>query len=128
MLVRIITPSAVIFDKACKIVTMPGEEGVFGAMPGHVPLIASLQSGIIKVDTGEREESFFIHGGISQVNGEAVNIVTEFGLDISKVTKDEINSKLIALQERSRKAEEEVDAVILQKEIGMYERLLRFLN
>src|SRR5687767_13399724 len=98
MLVQIITPLAVIYKKEAEIITMPGEEGVFGALTGHAPLIASLQPGIVKVVSDGRDFGYFVYGGISQVNNTDVNIVTEFGLDIASTEKNKIQQELETLR------------------------------
>ncbi len=97
MLVKIITPSSTLLEQEASIVTLPGEEGVFGVMPRHALLMANLKAGVTTIKLGEKTLQYFVQGGIAEVNGEAVNIVTEFSLDLTNVTKAEIQNKLDTL-------------------------------
>ncbi len=44
ILVKIITPLSIALEKQAKMVTMSGEEGMFGVLPSHVPMIVSLKA------------------------------------------------------------------------------------
>jgi F-type H+-transporting ATPase subunit epsilon len=80
------TPDSEIFRGEVKQVVLPGKEGLFGVLKNHAPLIATLQTGVVKVDalkvdhlSGQKEENepgaernnkqykFDIKGGVVEV-------------------------------------------------------------
>ena len=94
--VKIITPSNIILDLAAFIVTLPGEEGVFGVLPNHAPLIASLKNGIINISIDSGNLRYFISKGIAEVTGTNINVITEFALDVTNLSQSEIDEKIRA--------------------------------
>ena len=43
----IVSPEKSIFDGDVKIVTLPGTVGSFSILPGHAPIVSSLQAGTL---------------------------------------------------------------------------------
>lgn len=127
MQVRIITPKATLYDQVSAIITMPGELGEFGVLPGHELLIASLQAGIAKITADNSVFRYFVFGGIAEVNETHVNVLTEFAVDLSKITKSEVEAKLANLREQIDKEKDEVGIQIIQSVIAKHESMLSFL-
>ena len=105
---RIISPVDVLFETATTLVTMPGEEGEFGVMPMHAPLIASLKPGIVKISVEGGDEKYFIWGGIARVTGLEADVITEFAINLASTNKDVILEKISTLKD-SINHESEID-------------------
>lgn len=58
-------------------VTLPGSEGELGILPEHVPLITTLDTGILSYQTGNRRQALAIHWGYAQVEGNRVTVLAE---------------------------------------------------
>ncbi|MEI7831672.1 MAG: F0F1 ATP synthase subunit epsilon [bacterium] len=60
-------------------VIIPGEDGYFGVLAGHAPLVSSLKIGEITIipPTGEEPIIIAVHGGFAQVNSEKVLILAD---------------------------------------------------
>jgi F-type H+-transporting ATPase subunit epsilon len=91
-LLEIVTPFRKVFSERVSAIVAPGEEGYFGVLPGHTPLLTSLQTGYLKVEQnpdlfskeikdGRGEETrvlyFAISGGFSEVLPNGVKIFAE---------------------------------------------------
>ena len=99
--VRIITPLHVVLQVKAKMVVMPGEQGEFGVLPGHEQLIASLSTGLIKLyinDTSHYEITYLMYNGIAEVTESKVDIITEFAIEATKLSQEEISAKIIELK------------------------------
>lgn len=73
---RIISPSSTIFDDMVSMVAVPGEEGVFAVLPKHMPLIASLQMGEVKIyKDGALTSQQNIASGVASVSNEGIDIL-----------------------------------------------------
>ncbi|QQV75689.1 ATP synthase epsilon chain [Rickettsia tillamookensis] len=101
ILVKIITPLSIAFEKQAKMVTMLGEEGMFGVLPSHVPMIVSLKAGLVQVyidDIHTPQITYLISGGVTEVTGSYVNIATETAINVTNLNEAEIAAKLLELQ------------------------------
>lgn len=60
-------------------VMAPGEEGDFGVLAGHMPLISTLRSGgEVKVDLENgKAETFVVSGGFVEVTSGSVTVFAE---------------------------------------------------
>lgn len=124
ILVRIITPENTLFEEEANIVTIPGEEGVFGVLPEHIPLIASLKTGITIISTYAEEFRYFIFGGIAQVTGKEVNITTEFAINTKGLERNIIIEKIKVLKNIFEKENNLSDYEKISTDLKKYEALL----
>src|SRR4051794_36981377 len=102
--VRLVTPSSIILEREALMITMPGEEGIFGTLPGHASLIASLKAGITNITL--KDNSFlryFIDTGIAEVSSTNTNIITEFALDATALQQPEVIEKIASLKDELAK-------------------------
>ena len=70
----IVSPEKSIFDGDVKIVTLPGTLGSFSILPGHAPIVSSLQAGTLSYTTMEGEErTIDIQGGFVELSDGTVS-------------------------------------------------------
>ena len=70
----IVSPEKSIFDGDVKIVTLPGTVGSFSILPGHAPIVSSLQAGTLSYTTMEGEErTIDIQGGFVELSDGTVS-------------------------------------------------------
>lgn len=79
---EIVTPFRKVFSDMVTGMIAPGEAGYFGVLPGHTPLLTSLQTGYLKVEQqvpgqDERVLYFAISGGFAEVLPHGVKIFAE---------------------------------------------------
>ncbi|MCC8376904.1 MAG: F0F1 ATP synthase subunit epsilon [Rickettsia endosymbiont of Graphium doson] len=99
--VKIITPLNIVFEEQAKMVTLPGEEGEFGVLQGHAPMIVSLKAGLVQVyidDMHKPKITYLIANGVTEVIGSYINIATETAINVTGLSEAEIENKLTALQ------------------------------
>jgi len=125
--IRIITPLDVLLEQEATLVTMPGEEGEFGVLPMHVPLIASLKPGLVKISSVNQNVSYFVWGGIARVSDSNVDIITEFAIDIASTNKN-VTLETISNLKDSLNHEAEIDKQEqLKVELLKFETLFTYL-
>ena len=74
MHLSIVSPEKSIFDGDVKIVTLPGTVGSFSILPGHAPIVSSLQAGTLSYTTMEGEErTIDIQGGFVELSDGTVS-------------------------------------------------------
>ena len=70
-----VTPESAIAHDEVDEVQLPGEEGYFGVLPGHAPLLAALQTGQVTYRKGTETRYAFVGGGFAEVVADRVSIL-----------------------------------------------------
>ena len=70
-----VTPERAIAHEDVDEVELPGEEGFFGVLPGHAPLLASLRPGEMWYRKGAERIHAFLGGGFAEVTPDRVSIL-----------------------------------------------------
>ncbi len=97
--VSLVTPEEQIFEGMVDSLVVPGESGALGILPGHIPIIAQLSLGILKLGTEDGPRYFGIEKGYIEFLFNKANILTERIIE----TKYEDREK--ALEELKKKYE-----------------------
>ena len=74
----VVAPDRSVIDESIVSLVAPGEDGYFGVMAGHLPLIASLRPGLLEfvTPTGERH-LVYVGGGFAEVRPDRVTILAD---------------------------------------------------
>jgi F-type H+-transporting ATPase subunit epsilon len=76
--VEIVSAKELIFSGVAEMVYAPAVMGEVGVAPGHTPLISPLKAGEIRLDVGgDKEEFFFISGGILEIQPHVVTVLSD---------------------------------------------------
>lgn len=73
MNVRIIKPDSTVFEGQASLLQLPGSNGLFEILENHAPIISSLASGKIRIQTDDGEKTFDIKAGV--VKGQKNDIL-----------------------------------------------------
>ena len=76
---EIITPDGPFVDQEVEMVILPGSEGDFGVMEGHMPLTAGLRGGSIVLfsATMSPQQWYVLSGGIADIVGTHCRVLCE---------------------------------------------------
>ena len=97
---EVVTPFRTVLNEEVDSVTLPGIEGEMGILPEHVPLLTTLDAGIMSyVNSSGSTQAIAVHWGYAQVDGNNVRVLAELA-----ETADEID--LPRAQEAEKKAKE----------------------
>lgn len=104
---NLLTPEKkIIVDQQITEITVPTQSGERQILPGHVPLVANLGTGILKykIAGSDTQNTCVISWGYCEVNPEGVNILAEFvqnkdevDLDLAKKEIDENKVKMASV-------------------------------
>jgi len=93
---EIVTPTAVVYSKDVHMVTLPAVEGQIGIYPHHVPLLTRIVPGEVIVSRDGQDEFLAIGGGLVEVTGDSVAIVTDMAVaakDIDEARAEEARQR-----------------------------------
>ena len=106
---KIATPEKVVFESEVDQITCPTQLGEVTILANHIPLVANLVAGELKIVSGGDEQWFFVAGGFLEVRGKNEVMI----LADAAEREDEINmERAEAAKARAKKLMEEktVDA------------------
>jgi F-type H+-transporting ATPase subunit epsilon len=73
---EIITPERVFLSCAVEMVVLPATDGQIGLLPGHCPIVSSLDAGTVDVYSGGQiSERISITGGFVEMDGNSRCVV-----------------------------------------------------
>jgi F-type H+-transporting ATPase subunit epsilon len=67
ILLEIVTPTGIALSEQVSDVTAPSVAGEFGVLPGHLPVLAALRTGLVSYHQGGDEERFAVAQGFVEV-------------------------------------------------------------
>ena len=76
---RIVTPYRQLFEQEVSEVSLPGELGEIGILPGHTALMSTLGIGELRYRGDGKEHSLVVAGGFVEVDGDEVTVLAETG-------------------------------------------------
>lgn len=99
---EIVTPERIVLSTEADYVTIPGELGELGILPGHIPLLTNLQSGILSFSKGGGEEKLAVHYGYAEICRDKITILAKSAEQKADI---DLEKSRAALQEAEKELE-----------------------
>ncbi len=74
---RLITPDRIALDEIVDSVRLPAIGGSLGVLPRHAPMVAALDTGLIRYKKNGAERVLFCAGGFAEMHGNTLRVVTQ---------------------------------------------------
>jgi F-type H+-transporting ATPase subunit epsilon len=113
----LVAPERELFHGLVDQVVAPGEDGDFGVLPGHAPLMSTLRPGAIRVLDGGSERKIFVYGGFADVTPDGLTILAEEALDVAEIDSAKVASDLKNAEEDFRDAKDDQKKLEAQRKI-----------
>lgn len=75
--VDVVSAEAEVFSGQAEFVSLPGESGELGILPGHTPLITRIKPGAVRIQNGQNEELVFVAVGILEVQPNKITVLAD---------------------------------------------------
>lgn len=98
MQVEFVSPEKLLASLEAEKVLLPGSDGDFTVMTGHVPVVTSLSPGAIRIINGTEESEYLIAGGFAEVSSSGVSILAEFASLREEATPEMFEASLAAAE------------------------------
>ena len=108
---EVVTPFRTVLNEDVDSVTLPGIEGELGILPEHVPLLTTLDAGIMSyVNSSGSTQAIAVHWGYAQVDGNNVRVLAELAekadeIDMSRAQEAEKKAKELLQSDDSTASE-----------------------
>lgn len=102
ILLEIVTPTGVALREQVAQVTAPSVIGEFGVLPGHLPLLAALRTGLVSYQQQGEEHRLAVAHGFAEVTRERTLLLTD-----KFATKDTVD--VVRVRLRLKEVDHELD-------------------
>jgi F-type H+-transporting ATPase subunit epsilon len=118
-----VTPERALVHDDVDEVEIPGEDGYFGVLPGHAPLLSALRAGELWYRKGGEKRYAFVAGGFAEVLPDRVAILAQ----VAERAEDIDNQRAEAAKRRAedRLARPTVDMDAERARIALLRSLMR---
>ena len=102
---EIVTPEKRVYSKSVERVKLPCSEGEVEVLPGHIPLITTVDAGEVRTQSKGQSELLAVDKGFVEVFGDKVSILTEAAIDIEDIDLEAAEKAQKRAEEALAKAE-----------------------
>ena len=75
--VSIVTPDGPVHESDVEMVSAKAQSGELGILPGHIPMVAPLQIGAVRLKSGNDTKLVAVSGGFLEVRPDQVTILAQ---------------------------------------------------
>jgi F-type H+-transporting ATPase subunit epsilon len=116
--VQIVDPETPLYSGEAEMVFAPAELGEVGITPRHAPLLTRLRPGEVRVRREGGEESFFVTGGILEVQPYAVTVLADSAVRSAELDEEEVRRARQRAKERLSQQAADLDIARAKTELA----------
>jgi F-type H+-transporting ATPase subunit epsilon len=120
---EIVTPDRALVNEQVDEVELPGSEGYFGVLPGHTPLLSTLQVGELWYRTGQDKHYMAIAFGFVEVLPDRVAVLAQLAERAQDIDVSRAEAAKKRAEERLSSPQSEMD--FERARIAMMKSLIR---
>ncbi|MFW5967044.1 MAG: ATP synthase F1 subunit epsilon [Persicimonas sp.] len=123
---EVVTPERAVLSEEVETVVLPGSEGQLGVLPGHLPLLTSLQIGEMVIRDEDGERAFFVDEGFAEVLDDHVSVLTSECEGVSEIDIEKAREDVTVAEEEIERLEAKAEIEEEEEELlGRYRTSLR---
>ncbi len=122
---EIVTPDKIVLSEDVDYVSLPGLEGEFGVLPGHIPFFAALTIGCMHYIKDNKTWYACITGGFAEVSDNKVQVLVDAGEKAEDVDRARAQAALKRAEERLARAKQENNINATRAEAAMHRAMNR---
>lgn len=112
LLLEIVTPEEMVFSNQVEDVYIPGEEGAFGVLANHAPLLSAVKTGELHFNRGGKTTYYAVGEGYAEVVSDRVTLLVEICDRADRIDKDTVRKQKDELESRLAGLTKDDDAEI----------------
>ncbi|MFQ6319045.1 F0F1 ATP synthase subunit epsilon [Bacillus halotolerans] len=121
--VNIVTPDGPVYDANIEMVSVRAESGDLGILPGHIPTVAPLIIGAVRLKKDGQTELVAVSGGFIEVRPDQVTILAQTAETAEGIDKERAEAARQRAQERLNSQSDDTD--IRRAELALQRALNR---
>jgi F-type H+-transporting ATPase subunit epsilon len=97
---ELVAPERLLIEGEFDMIVLPGENGDFGVLPRHAPLISTLRPGTIVIfEDGQITSRIFVAAGFAEVMAERLTVMAEQASPIEEIDRAEVQQAISGLRD-----------------------------
>lgn len=122
---ELVSPEELLVEEAVEMVVIPGEEGDFGVLPRHAPMLSTVRPGVISIyENDSVRDRIFVAGGFAEVTPERCTVLAEMALPVEDIDRGDAEQKLSDARDDLKDAKDELERRAAERQIAAYEAML----
>ncbi len=123
---ELVSPERLLLSQEVDMVVVPGEEGDFGVLTRHAPMISTLRPGVIQVhDGGSVTEQIFVAGGFAEVTPARCTVLAEEALPVGEIDRAATEQRLSDAKDDLLDAKDDSEKAACAQRIKVAEEMLK---
>lgn len=107
--VNVVTPDGPVYDADVEMVSVKAQSGELGILPGHIPLVAPLQIGAVRLKKSGSTELVAVSGGFLEVRPDKVTILAQAAETVEDIDLTRAQSAKERAEQRLNKSTDDID-------------------
>lgn len=122
---ELVSPERLLMSEPVEMVVVPGEEGDFGVLPGHAPVISTIRTGVISTyEDGKVAARIFVAGGFAEVTPQRCTVLADEAIALDSADRAAVEARIKAAREELADAADGDERAAAQAELDIAEALL----
>ena len=123
---ELVSPERLLLSEPVDMVVVPGEEGHFGVLPHHAPLISGVRPGVINVHNGGQvTERIFVAGGFAEVTPARCTVLAEQAIPVAEIDRGAAEQQLKEAREDLADAKDETERGAAETRMAIAEAMIQ---
>ena len=123
---ELVSPERLLLSQEVDMIVVPGEEGDFGVLHRHSPMISTLRPGVINVhDAGAVTERIFVAGGFAEVTPARCTVLAEEALPVAEIDRAATEQRLSDARDDLLDATADAEKATCEQRIKVAEEMLK---
>ena len=107
--VSVVTPDGPVYEADVEMVSARAQSGELGILPGHIPLVAPLQIGAVRLKKGSSTELVAVSGGFLEVRPDKVTILAQAAEKAEEIDVERAKEAKQRAEQRLQGKQDDVD-------------------
>lgn len=107
--VNIVTPDGPVYDADIEMVSVRAESGDLGILPGHIPTVAPLKIGAVRLKKDGQTDLAAVSGGFLEVRPDQVTILAQAAETAESIDKERALAAKKRAEDRLNKRSDDTD-------------------
>ena len=123
LIFELVSPSELLASEEVDMVVVPGEDGDFGVLPRHAPLLSNVRPGTVDIyKDGFISKSIFVEGGFAEANDERCTLLATRARELAEISPEDASARLSAARDQIVEDDEKSKAAAA-RELALAEAL-----
>ena len=126
---ELVAPERLLISGHFDMVVVPGEEGDFGVLASHSPVIATLRPGTIAIfEDGRVVNRVFVGSGFAEVTPDRLTVMAEQAVPIDEIDRAELEQTISELRDDIGIARDEAEQATAESALALAEAKLQAVD